>query len=413
MGLQLVVENPIKALYGSRQGKNHKHPEQLHDKLDALFNGRWRYYRTALQNLHEARTGNQISIRKWPKLLKNKWEKHLECGLRVIEAREDILALAHSGGKDIRKGKDGMQAGRFYAKDWHKEAWIQVKEWMEDPVFWASVVWMTELAAVIVKEQKWVREPSKLTGFPSTFVHAEMPRRILEFRLTRCAKLQEDPLHPDFFSQTRKLVDAMDKPHKEDFMERARKGRDAIIEETKGWHVDWVQSPKVLGLIADPDLGPIFIRNLAKLLPKCNFKPKKTVQRAAHIDPKLQTAVDDLFKQPWHANYQRQFAALPAEHKFAKLKSGYNFKADIMDYWKTHQLDQYEEFFQHMANSTRFEFTEANVPAGLWKWFIRHHFIKSVSNLHLEGQFNLINIYGKAQIDQIRQEMLLLCVNNL
>ena len=104
-------------------------------------------------------------------------------------------------------------------------------------------------------------------------------------------------------------------------------------------------------------------------------------------------------------------------HKFAKLKSGYNFKADIVDYWNTHQLDQYEEFFQSMANSTRFEFTEANVPAGLLKWFICHHFIKSVSNLHLEGQFNLINIYGKAQIDQIKiiiwQEMLLLCVNNL
>jgi hypothetical protein len=84
-----------------------------------------------------------------------------------------------------------------------------------------------------------------------------------------------------------------------------------------------------------------------------------------------------------------------------------------MDYWKTHQLDQYEEFFQHMANSTRFKFTEANVPAGLWKWFIRHHFIKSVSNLHLEGQFNLMDIHSKAQNDQIQQEMLLLRVNNL
>ena len=80
-----------------------------------------------------------------------------------------------------------------------------------------------------------------------------------------------------------------------------------------------MQSPKVLGLIADPDLGQIFIRNLAKLLLKCNFKPTKTVQRAAHIDPELQTAVDNLFKPSWHATYRRQFAVLPPEGQFVKL----------------------------------------------------------------------------------------------
>ena len=55
---------------------------------------------------------------------------------------------------------------------------------------------------------------------------------------------------------------------------------------------------------------------------------------------------------------------------------------------------------------------QAKLPDAVQTWAIEQHYVKIVTNLDLEGQFNLINIYGKAQIDQVRQEMVMEHVNN-
>lgn len=172
------------------------------------------------------------------------------------------------------------------------------------------------------------------------------------------------------------------------------------------------------GLILDKELGPLFLRHLSESLPAdCGFTvPAVTKEQKAHfrsLPPDLHNGVANLFRPKWHTDYR---AAFKPDTDYQALAIPCNFKNDLIAYWRTHQLGKHRGFWKHVAGQVTFNFhdaiDQAKLPDAVQTWAIEQHYVKIVTNLDLEGQFNLINIYGKAQIDQVRQEMVMEHVNN-
>ena len=121
----------------------------------------------------------------------------------------------------------------------------------------------------------------------------------------------------------------------------------------------------------------------------------------------------NLFRPKWHTDYR---AAFKPDTDYQALAIPCNFNNDLIAYWRKHQLGKHQDFWKHVAGQVTFDFHDAmdhaKLPDAVQTWAIEQHYVKIVTNLDLEGQFNLINIYGKAQIDQVRQEMVMEHVNN-
>ena len=89
------------------------------------------------------------------------------------------------------------------SSDKHCEIWQELYEWMSEPEMYPSVLWIMELGALVVGDQKWVHG-----GEWPMFRAGSATRYMLDARLPRIEALNTDPVHKTYFPQTSAWLNA-------------------------------------------------------------------------------------------------------------------------------------------------------------------------------------------------------------
>ena len=260
------------------------------------------------------------------------------------------------------KDRSGV-TGPFLSDDTHRDIWKEVYEWMQFPDMYPCVLWIKELAGLVVAEQKWVRAPHPFwkrpdsTHQPLGFVAHAKTHRVLLTRLPQADALDKNPIDPIYFPKTSAWLKTSEgKQVKTNFLVRAARAAKRFSVEVRYQNREWVQTGRVLGLATDPQLGPFFVSLLLSAIkPEWGVKAKKAVTSS-------EKAVKALFDPTFHTRYRRGFdeekidKAGRKRRKYGNADHDPKFKEALATYFDRHQLSN----FKVLCSTCRLHYTDHN-----------------------------------------------------
>ena len=181
----------------------------------------------------------------------------------------------------------------------------------------------------------------------------------------------------------------------------------------------WFEMPRLFGLAFDPLLGPLFLKEQGKI----DWELERFDEQQG-VDNAIAERAKALFTEVWHANYRSGLAAKhEAVYKDADFKEEYDPVKGLVEFWQKHDLGRLkDDWLRLLGRKASNEKAKTEVPHFwrtnvkdelLFDWAVDHFMIKSHNNNGVEGLFNLVEIYGNPQLDNLKLELLVQFAKNV
>jgi len=120
---------------------------------------------------------------------------------------------------------------------------------------------------------------------------------------------------------------------------------------------------------------------------------------------RLQKSLSQRLAPAFHKKYREGLSDKNMAVYKKPLPEKYDPIKELKEFWTKHNLSQYRTDWLKIAKSKNlFTFWRGTVSDGLFDWAIDNYFIKGHTNNHIEGMFNYVDEYTKAQMDHQRME---------
>ena len=241
---------------------------------------------------------------------------------------------------------------------------------------------------------------------------------------------EEELTIPDgLFPETKKFIDSANTEAAEIELAKIKKrllrGASRLSLEMRYWLHKWFEIPRLFGLAFDPIFGPLFLSHALR-----HLKERNVIDWELPEHFKLQDGVDDdvaarieaLFEPEWHAKYRKGISAKHHSVYKVEIPEEYDPIDKLVQFWGDHQLSRFKDDWLKLvgrdASDEKGEdgvphFWRSTVDEDLFDWAIDEFLVKSHNNNGVEGLFNLVEIYGSAQLDNLKLEMVVQYVKNV